>query len=145
MILPLTFEVYKPRERLKENDEYQSKPQIAARMIEQLQAMGFQFELVLADSLYGESKVNFVNVLDELELPYILAIRSNHGLWLPQEEDIYQEPWQEFKRTFSNGTTEVRYMAEVIYGKPRRKQYWLLTTDPKPLPDNSTSQRFSDE
>jgi SRSO17 transposase len=139
MILPLTFEVYKPRERLKENDEYQSKPQIAARMIEQLQAMGFQFELVLADSLYGESKVNFVNVLDELELPYILAIRSNHGLWLPQEEDIYQEPWQEFKRTFSNGTTEVRYMAEVIYGKPRRKQYWLLTTDPKPLPDNSTS------
>lgn len=26
MILPLTFEVYKPRERLKHNDEYQSKP-----------------------------------------------------------------------------------------------------------------------
>lgn len=62
MIVPLTFEVYKPRERLKDNDEYQSKPQIAARMIRQLQAMGFVFELVLADSLYGESKVNFVNV-----------------------------------------------------------------------------------
>ncbi len=139
MIVPLTFEVYKPRERLKDSDEYQSKPQIAARMIRQLQAMGFQFELVLADSLYGESKVNFVNVLDELKLPYILAIRSNHGLWLPEEEEVRQEPWQEFKRTFSNGTTEVRYMAEVIYGKRHRKQYWLLTTDPKTLPDNSTS------
>ena len=139
MILPLTFEVYKPRERLKDTDEYQSKPQIAARMIRQLQAMGFQFELVLADSLYGESKVNFVNVLDELKLPYILAIRSNHALWLPEEEEVYQEPWQEFKRTFSNGTTEVRYMAEVIYGKRHRKQYWLLTTDPQTLPDNSTS------
>jgi len=69
MILPLTFEVYKPRERLKNKEEDQSKPQIAARMIRQLQAMGFQFELVLADSLYGESKVNFVNVLDELKLP----------------------------------------------------------------------------
>jgi SRSO17 transposase len=57
-------------------------------MIRQLQAMGFQFELVLADSLYGESKVNFVNVLDELKLPYILAIRSNHGLWLPQEHGL---------------------------------------------------------
>lgn len=139
MIVPLTFEVYKPRERLKDKDEYQSKPQIAARMIRQLQAVGFQFELVLADSLYGESKVNFVNVLDELALPYILAIRSNHGLWLPADEDVYTEPWQEFKRTFSNGTTEKRYMAEVIYGKRRRKQYWLLTTNPQTLPDNSTS------
>jgi SRSO17 transposase len=139
MIVPLTFEVYKPRERLKQGDEYQSKPQIAARMIRQLQAMGFQFELVLADSLYGESQVNFVNVLDELKLPYILAIRSDHGLWLPQDEEVYTEPWQEFKRTFSNGTTEVRYMSEVIYGKRRRKQYWLLTTDPQTLPDNSTS------
>lgn len=139
MILPLTFEVYKPRERLKDSDEYQSKPQIAAKMIRQLQAMGFQFELVLADSLYGESDINFVSVLDELKLPYILAIRSNHGLWLPEEEEVYQEPWQEFKRTFSNGTSEVRYMSEVIYGKRRHKQYWLLTTDPQTLPDNSTS------
>lgn len=139
MIVPLTFEVYKPRERLKDKNEYQSKPQIAARMIRQLQAMGFQVELVLADSLYGESNVNFVNVLDELKLPYILAIRSNHGLWLPADEDVYTEHWQEFKRTFSNGTTEKRYMAEVMYGKRHRKQYWLLTTNPQTLPDNSTS------
>lgn len=139
MILPLTFEVYKPRERLKDEDEYYTKPQIAATMIRQLQAMGFQFELVLADSLYGESKANFVNVLDELNLPYILAIRSNHALWLPQDQEVVQEPWQRFERTFSNGTTEVRYMAEVIYGKRHRKQYWLLTTNPDTLPDNSTS------
>jgi SRSO17 transposase len=85
MIVPLTFEVYKPKERLKEKDEYQTKPQIAAKMIRQLQAMGFRFELVFADTLYGESKVNFVNVLDELKLPYILAIRSNHGVWMPEE------------------------------------------------------------
>jgi SRSO17 transposase len=139
MILPLSFEVYKPRERLKDGEEYYSKPQIAATMIRQLQAMGFQFELVLADSLYGESKVNFVNVLDELKLPYILAIRSNHALWLPQDQEVIQQPWQKFERTFSNGTTEVRYMAEVIYGQPRRQQYWLLTTDPQTLPNNSTS------
>ena len=131
--------MYKPRERLRITDEYQSKPQIAATMIRQLQAMGFRFELVLADSLYGESKTNCVNVLDELKLPYILAIRSNHALWLPQDQEVVQQPWQTFERTFSNGTTEIRYMAEVIYGKRRRKQYWLLTTDPKTLPDNSTS------
>jgi SRSO17 transposase len=139
MILPLSFEVYKPRERLKDKDVYQTKPQIAATMIRQLQAIGFDFELVLADSLYGESKVNFVNVLDELKLPYILAIRSNHALWLPQDQEVYCQPWQQFERTFSNGTTEVRYMCEVIYGKRHRKQYWLLTTDPETLPDNSTT------
>jgi SRSO17 transposase len=139
MILPLTFEVNKPRERLKNGDEYYTKPQIAATMIRQLQAMGFEFELVLAESLYGESKINFVNVLDALKLPYILAIRSKHALWLPQDQEVYQEPWQRFERTFSNGTTESRYMAEVIYGKRYRKQYWLLTTDPETLPDNSTS------
>ena len=33
MLLPLTFEVYKPRERLKEKEDYPSKPQIAARML----------------------------------------------------------------------------------------------------------------
>jgi SRSO17 transposase len=63
MIVPLTFEVYKPKERLRDKEDYQSNPQIAAQMIRQLQAMGFQFDLVLADSLYGESKVNLVNVL----------------------------------------------------------------------------------
>lgn len=94
---------------------------------------------MLADSLYGESKTNFVNVLDQLNLPYILAIRSNHALWLPEDQKVYQEPWQTFERTFSNGTTEVRYMCEIVYGKRHRKQYWLLTTDPPTLPGNSTS------
>jgi SRSO17 transposase len=54
MILPLCFEVYKPKERLKAGDEYHTKPEIAAAMIRELTAMGFHFELVLADSLYGE-------------------------------------------------------------------------------------------
>jgi SRSO17 transposase len=75
MIIPLSFEVYKPQERLKPSDEYQTKPQIAAQMIRTLQGMGFVFELVLADSLYGESKINFVNVLDELKLYQIYKAR----------------------------------------------------------------------
>ena len=139
MILPLSFDVDKPRERLKPGETDLSKPQIAARMIRQMQALGFRFELVLADSLYGEAHTNFVNVLDELKLPYILAIRSNHAVWLPEEQEVWTEPWQSFERTFSNGTTETRYRQEIIYGKRRRKRYWLLTTDPQTLPDNSTS------
>ena len=139
MVLPLTFEVYRPRERLKAGDEYRSKPQIAAMMIRHLQTLGFRFELVLADSLYGEAKTTFVNVLEALKLPYILAIRSNHGVWLPPEQDVYGEPWQTFTRTFSDGSSETRYQQEIIYGQRRQKRYWLLTTDPETLPSNSTS------
>lgn len=139
MVLPLTFEVYKPRDRLKTGDEYRSKPQMAAAMIRELQTLGFHFDLVLADSLYGEAKRTFVNVLEELKLPYILAIRSNHAVWLPPEQDVYSEPWQQFTRTFSDGKTETRYQQEVIYGQRRQKRYWRLTTDPATLPDNGTS------
>lgn len=60
MTFPLLFEVYKPRERLLEKDRYLTLPEIAATMIRELQAMGFQFKLVLADSLYGESNCNFL-------------------------------------------------------------------------------------
>jgi SRSO17 transposase len=138
MILPLCFEVYKPRERLKPGEVYQTKPQIAATMMRQLMSMGFHFELVLADSLYGESDCNFISTLVALKLPYIVAIRSNHGVWLPQEQEVTAEPWQQFKRTFSNGETEVRYRREIIYGTRRSVRYWELTTDPETLPDNST-------
>jgi SRSO17 transposase len=81
--VPLTFEVYKPLERLEAGDNYKSKPEIAAQMIRDLQAMGFQFKLVLADSLYGESGSNFVDVLYQLNLNFIVAIRSNHAVCLP--------------------------------------------------------------
>ncbi len=51
MTFPLTFEVYKPKERLRERDRYLSKPKIAVKMIRYLQELGFRFKLVLADSL----------------------------------------------------------------------------------------------
>jgi len=77
MTFPLLFEVYKPKERLKPG-EYHTKPEIAAMLMRKLESMGFKFNLVLADSLYGESGTNFISVLDELNLNYIVAIRSNH-------------------------------------------------------------------
>jgi SRSO17 transposase len=52
-------------------------------MVRELKEMGFQIELVLADSLYGESETNFLGYLEELKLNFIFAIRSNHGVWLP--------------------------------------------------------------
>jgi SRSO17 transposase len=75
MTFPLMFEIYKPRERLLPGDKYLTKPEIAAIMMRKLQSMGFRFNLVLADSLYGESGKNFISVLDELNLNFIVAAR----------------------------------------------------------------------
>lgn len=136
--IPLLFEVYKPKERLKVDDVYHSKPEIAARMIRKLQAIGFRFKLVLADSLYGESGSNFINVLYELKLDFVVAIRSHHAVWLPREQTVRCNRWRKFKRVFSDGKTQSRYIRQIIYGKRGAQQYWQLTTDPESVPENAT-------
>ena len=104
----------------------------------ELQAMGFRFKLVLADSLYGESSCGFVNVLYELKLNFVVAIRSNHGVWRCQVSRRFAATdGAKRERVFSNGKTELRYIREVIYGKRRAQQYWELTTDPETLPKNA--------
>ncbi len=138
MTLPLMFRVYKPKSRLKTGDVYQRKPEIAVAMIDELIAQGYQFDLVLADSLYGESGSTFISHLHELKLPYVVAIRSNHGVWLPKEQRVRCNRWRSFERVFSDGTTETRYIREVLYGKRRARQYWDITTNPKTLPNAST-------
>ena len=99
---PLTFEVYKPRPRLKVGEDYRTKPEIAAQMVRNLCDLGFEFELALADSAYGESGSSFVSVLKQLNLPYVLAIRSNHAMWLPKGQRVRSNRWREYQRTFSD-------------------------------------------
>jgi SRSO17 transposase len=138
MTFPLLFEVYKPREKLKPGDKYLTKPQIGAILIKKLQLMGFNFNLVLADSLYGESGTNFVSVLDELGLNYLLAIRSNHSVGLLKGQYTQYSKWHKFKRVFSDLSSENRFTREIIYGKRSEHRYWQITTDTEKLPGNST-------
>ncbi|WNN90553.1 transposase [Gloeocapsopsis dulcis] len=83
MTFPLRFEVDKAKQKLLASDAYQTKPEIAASMIRKLPAMGLKFKLVLTDSLSGESESNFVSGLNQLQLDFVVAIRSNHGVGLP--------------------------------------------------------------
>lgn len=138
MTFPLLFEVYKPREKLKPGDKYLTKPQIGAMLIKKLQLMGFNFNLVLADSLYGESGTNFVSVLDELGLNYLVAIRSNHSVDLLRGQYTQYLKWQRFKRVFSDLSSENRFIREIIHGKRGEHRYWQITTDAENLPGNST-------
>jgi SRSO17 transposase len=134
---PLLFKIYKPRKRLKAEDNYKTKPQLAAEIITELQALGFEFELVLADSLYGESET-FISILNRFKLKFIVAIRSNHAVWLPSGQRVRYNKWKKFDRTFFSGKSEERYIREIIFGKRRVVRYWQITTDPVQLPGNST-------
>jgi SRSO17 transposase len=138
MTFPLTFEVYKPHERLKPGDRYRTKPEIGAEIIRELQKIGFKIELVLADSLYGESNSSFISVLDEFNLNYNVAIRSNHAVWIPSDKRVRSNKWRKFDRIFSDGKTELRYIREIIFGTRGTKRYWQITTDSINLPEGST-------
>ena len=135
--LPLLFQVFKPRSRLKAGDQYKTNPQIASELIHTLKELGFHFEVVLADSLYGESP-DFIEALGQLKLQFVVAIRENHGVWMPMEERIEYTAWQEFDRVFTNGETETRWIREVIYGQRHALRYYQITTDIEEQPPEST-------
>jgi len=102
-------------------------------MIRELQ---WAFDQQLADSLYGESGCGFINVLYELKLDFVVAIRSNHAVWLPRANGSLQS--MASLSACSAMETELRYIREIIFGKRRTQQYWELTTDPETLPKNAT-------
>jgi SRSO17 transposase len=135
---PLTAKIYKPKKTLKADDKYKTKIDLASEIITELVESGFNIELVLTDSLYGESS-QFIQKLNEYQLAYVVAIRSNHGVWLPANQSVRANKWCKFERTFSNQKSETRYIREIVYGKRRAITYWEITTDPETMPENSTS------
>ena len=94
LTFPLMCEIYKPQERLKLNDSYRNKPQIASQMIREIKAMGFEIDCVLADSLYGESTSTFIRCLQGLNLQFAVAIPSNHSVRLPPEPRVRTNKWR---------------------------------------------------
>lgn len=146
--------MFKPKGTLKAQDKYQTKIELAAEIITELINEGFKIKLVLADSLYGEASAflspcvkkqlagessQFLSKLAEHNLDYVVAIRSNHAVWLPANQSVRANRWSSFERTFSNQKSETRYIREIIYGKKRAITYWKITTDPETMPENSTS------
>jgi SRSO17 transposase len=134
---PLACRIYKPQRRLKPGDVYKSKPQLAIELIQELAAQGFHFSVVLADSLYGESG-EFVAALHRLGLPYVVAIRSNHGVWMFPGQRFRRTRWRPFARVFTDGSSEQRFIRELVFGQRRPTRYFEITTDPVHLPRDTT-------
>lgn len=128
MTYPLMFKVFKPRTRLKSGEQYKTKPQLALEIIQELIDYGFNIELVLADSLYGES-TELVEALVELKLPFIVSIRSNHVVWLDPGERVRYNRWHAYEQSLSHRPAETRYIREIIFGKRRELKYFEITKD----------------
>jgi SRSO17 transposase len=135
---PLSVKIFKPKGTLREEDKYKTKIELATEIITELVEEGFNIKLVLADSFYGESS-QFIRKLGLYKLAYVVAIRSNHGVWLPANQSVRANKWCKFERRFSNQKSEIRYIREIVYGKKRAITYWEITTDPETLPENSTT------
>jgi SRSO17 transposase len=106
-------------------------------MLKELRSRGFRFNLVLADSLYGESSNNFIQILNEYHLNYIVAIRSNHKEWGITGAQVKYSEWQRFKRVFSDLSSENRYIRELICGNHPEIKYWQIITDIEIIPKNT--------
>ena len=136
--IPLVTRIFKPEETLKDDDIFKTKIELAIEIIDYLVNFGFKINLVLADSLYGESG-NFIKVLMKYKLNYIVSIRNNHGVWMPSTQRVRSNKWYEFERVFSNEKKENRYIREIIYGRRNKVTYWQITTNKETLPENGTS------
>jgi SRSO17 transposase len=133
---PILLQVFKPRQRLKEDNQYKSKPHMAIELIHRLQAMGFHFEVVFADSLYGESG-DFIEALSELKRRFVVAIRENHGGLLPPGQRLRATTCQEVDRVCSHEETETRWIREIIFGQRRDIRYYQITIDYEEHPAES--------
>lgn len=134
---PLVFRIFKPEKCLKAGDTYRSKPELAIEIIKDLRARGFQFDLVLADRLYAESGP-FIHALRDMQLDFVVALRDNHAVWMAPGKRIRYTRWRTFERVFSDGSSETRYICEVIFGGRGAIRYFFVTTDPVTLPAATT-------
>jgi SRSO17 transposase len=131
---PLMFKIFKPRSCLQVGDKYKTKPELAVEILQELKALGFQIKLVLADSLYGESG-DVIGVLTKLKLQFIVAIRSNHPVWLLPGERVRYNRWRAYQQKLSHRKAEQRFIREIIFGKRRTIRYYQITKGSTPDPD----------
>jgi SRSO17 transposase len=156
--IPLGVKPYWPASRLpegKQDPTFRTKPALAWELVEEAWRNGTPFRAVVADCIYGEHPTFTANLFCA-DIPYVVAIHSNHGVWQfvedpanppafnPHEaaERVPLDQWQRVERTDSHGKTLVHYVIELELGNaygPRRN--WRLiaaTTDPRVLKKDAT-------
>lgn len=132
------FKIFKPKSRLKADDEYKTKPQLAIEILQEVKALGLQVELVLADSLYGESGA-VISTIEQLGWSYIVAIRSNHGVLVGPGQRVRYNRWRAYDQPLVRHAIERRHIREIIFGARRKTRYFQITKGATQHPDRADS------
>ncbi|MBD2033594.1 transposase [Leptolyngbya sp. FACHB-321] len=106
--------------------------------MQQIKALGFAIKRVLADSLYGESEA-VIRCLETLQLPYIVAIRSNHGVLMAKGQRVRYNFWHAYDQPLSEHPTARRHLREIIFGHRRKVRYYQITKGSTSAPDQAAS------
>lgn len=110
---PLLFKVFKPRSRLKAEDEYKTKPD-------------------------GESG-DVISTIRQMGWPYIVAIRSNHAVLVGPGQRIRYNRWRAYDQPLLNRPTQRRYVREIIFGARRWVRYFQITKGATENPQQADS------
>jgi len=89
--VPLGVKPYRPAIRLplgKKDLAFHTKPELAWTLIQEAQAAGIPFRLVVADSVYGESSQLEAHLVTA-DIPYIMGLRPSHGAWQMVEDPAH--------------------------------------------------------
>ncbi len=140
---PLAFRVYKPKSRLKAGDIYKSKPRLNSpsssfRNCKPSASGSAWCSPIVSTARVANSSPRSIAALHRLGLQYVVAIRSNHGVWLFPGQRLRRTRWRPFDRRFTDGSSEQRFIRETIFGTRHRVRYFEVTTDPLHLPRETT-------
>ena len=106
--------------------------------MQELKALGFKISLVLGDSLYGESG-DVIGTLEKLGLHFIVAIGSNHGVWVAPGQRVRYNSWKPYQQKLSHRQAESRFIREIIFGKGQRLRYYQITKGDTRAPTGDNS------
>jgi SRSO17 transposase len=158
MYYPVDFEPYTPAhhfEKGKQDPQFRTKLKIAVELVRRAVQANIPFRAVVADSFYGEDR-GVKQGLRALGLGYVLALKSSHAWWHPDQAiGSFQEAaqaagwksarrpgkWVKVTRTFRDGSSQDWWALEVVtgpYGPTKQEWVVIATTDPATLPDLTT-------
>jgi SRSO17 transposase len=96
IIFPITFQVFKPRERLKLGEQFKSKTQLAIEIVEYLTQLGFNMETVSVDGFHGEDQATCLQAFEEeLRCNYVLTVSGSNRDWLKWRQVSWENHWIE--------------------------------------------------
>lgn len=95
-IFPIIFQVFKPGERLKPDEQFKSKTQLAIKIVEDLTQLGFNIETVSVDGFHGEDQATCLQAFEEeLRSNYVLTVSCHNRDWLKWRQVSWENSWIE--------------------------------------------------